>query len=93
MYACHISCGRNCFDMAGNGICFIMYQRFHLVIYVSGYTSLLVRPLNEKWYSTSKQKSDVRIGLRLGEGTIIGDSAILDARSGLDIGKNVNLSS
>ena len=31
--------------------------------------------------------------LRLGEGTIIGDSAILDARSGLDIGKNVNLSS
>lgn len=31
--------------------------------------------------------------LRIGQGTIIGDNAILDARSGLVIGKNVNLSS
>lgn len=31
--------------------------------------------------------------LRLGRGTIIGDNAILDARSGLTIGNNVNLSS
>lgn len=31
--------------------------------------------------------------LKLGEGTIIGDNAILDARRGLTLGKNVNLSS
>lgn len=31
--------------------------------------------------------------LQIGEGTIIGDNAILDARSGLQIGKNVNLTS
>ena len=31
--------------------------------------------------------------LKIGEGTIIGDHAILDSRSGLTIGKNVNLSS
>lgn len=31
--------------------------------------------------------------LKIGEGTIIGDNALLDARSGLYIGKNVNLSS
>lgn len=31
--------------------------------------------------------------LKVGEGTIIGDNAILDARSGIVIGKNVNLSS
>ena len=31
--------------------------------------------------------------LTLGEGTIIGDNAILDARSGLTLGRNVNLSS
>lgn len=31
--------------------------------------------------------------LQMGDGTIIGDNAILDARSGLEIGKNVNLSS
>ena len=40
-------------------------------------------------------KTEVRYPRRLtvGEGTIIGDNAILDARSGLEIGKNVNLSS
>lgn len=32
-------------------------------------------------------------GLRIGEGTIVGDDAMLDARAGLVIGKNVNLSS
>ena len=31
--------------------------------------------------------------LTIGEGTIIGDNAILDARSGLTLGRNVNLSS
>ena len=31
--------------------------------------------------------------LHIGQGTIIGDNAILDAREGLNIGKNVNLSS
>ena len=31
--------------------------------------------------------------LHIGQGTIIGDNAILDARQGLTIGKNVNLSS
>ena len=31
--------------------------------------------------------------LQIGEGTIVGDNAILDARSGLVIGKNVNISS
>lgn len=31
--------------------------------------------------------------LKIGEGTIIGDNASLDARSGLEIGRNVNLSS
>lgn len=31
--------------------------------------------------------------LNIGEGTIIGDNALLDARSGLRMGKNVNLSS
>lgn len=31
--------------------------------------------------------------LQIGEGTIVGDNAILDARCGLEIGKNVNLSS
>lgn len=31
--------------------------------------------------------------LTIGEGTIIGDNAILDARSGLTSGRNVNLSS
>ena len=31
--------------------------------------------------------------LRIGKGTIIGDNAILDARSGLTLGENVNLSS
>lgn len=31
--------------------------------------------------------------LKIGKGTIIGDNAILDARNGLTIGKNVNLSS
>ena len=31
--------------------------------------------------------------LKIGEGTIIGDNALLDARYGLTIGKNVNLSS
>lgn len=32
-------------------------------------------------------------GLYVGEGSIIGDNAVLDARKGLSIGKNVNLSS
>lgn len=31
--------------------------------------------------------------LKIGRGTIIGDNALLDARSGLYIGNNVNLSS
>lgn len=31
--------------------------------------------------------------LKIGKGTIIGDNALLDARSGLTIGRNVNLSS
>ena len=31
--------------------------------------------------------------LRIGQGSIIGDNAILDAREGLTIGRNVNLSS
>lgn len=31
--------------------------------------------------------------MNIGEGTIIGDNALLDARSGLRMGKNVNLSS
>ena len=31
--------------------------------------------------------------LRLGKGTIVGDNALLDARNGLTIGENVNLSS
>lgn len=31
--------------------------------------------------------------LRIGEGTIIGDNAILDARAGIEIGNNVNFSS
>lgn len=31
--------------------------------------------------------------LKIGEGSIIGDNAILDARSGLELGKNVNISS
>ena len=31
--------------------------------------------------------------LKIGKGTIIGDNAILDARSGLELGENVNLSS
>jgi len=40
-------------------------------------------------------KTEIRNPLRLhiGGGTIIGDNAILDARSGLEIGDNVNLSS
>lgn len=33
------------------------------------------------------------INLRIGEGTIIGDKAILDARNGIIIGRNVNFSS
>lgn len=31
--------------------------------------------------------------LKIGEGSIIGDNAILDARSGLELGENVNISS
>lgn len=31
--------------------------------------------------------------LKIGKGSIIGDNAILDARSGLELGENVNLSS
>lgn len=40
-------------------------------------------------------KTEIRApwNLRIGTGTIIGDGAILDARSGLTIGENVNLSS
>ena len=33
------------------------------------------------------------IGLEVGEGSIIGDNALLDARNGIIMGKNVNLSS
>lgn len=32
-------------------------------------------------------------GLKIGDGSIIGDNAILDARAGIEIGKNVNCSS
>lgn len=40
-------------------------------------------------------KCEVRdpLGLTVGQGTIIGDGAILDARNGLTIGANVNMSS
>lgn len=40
-------------------------------------------------------KTEIRhpIGLECGEGTIIGDNALLDARNGILMGKNVNLSS
>lgn len=40
-------------------------------------------------------KAEIRApyNLKVGTGTIVGDNAILDARSGLKLGKNVNLSS
>ena len=40
-------------------------------------------------------KTEIRYptNLTVGEGTIIGDNAILDARCGLEIGRNVNISS
>ena len=42
-------------------------------------------------YMGAKIRSPYR--LEIGEGSIIGDNATLDARSGLTIGRNVNLSS
>lgn len=77
------------------------YQRW-MIFQVGNFPSLHVRKFIYKLLGVemgSKVVFHFRTEIRaphmlcLGKGTIIGDNAILDARSGLIIGKNVNLSS
>lgn len=76
----------------------LRYLLFKISIYPSNsFRKLYYRSLGAKLGNnvTFHFKTEIRAveKLTVGKGTIIGDNAILDARNGLTIGENVNLSS